>query len=138
MVKDIVASRPDDTVRVATPEDPVEYARYVMSHLERRKNTFGVGLSSDVIWTILLQLYMDHHDGNNRSVSSLVRITGFPKSSVLRWLDTLTDREIIARTRDTNDTRRSWVVLSSRSIERITSVLSVCAEIKLSDISVLA
>lgn len=112
------------TSEITTSVKSVDSALFILRILERRDAAFGCAVMSDVVWTIVLQLYVDHHNRRKRSVSSLIRITGAPKSSVLRWLDTLSDRQIITRERDPDDTRRTFVILTSDTTGKLSTILT--------------
>ncbi len=81
-----------------------------------RDGFFPDGLFADPAWDMLLDLFAARLEGNNVSVSSLCIAAAVPPTTALRWITTLTDAGLLARTEDPSDRRRAFITLSAHGV----------------------
>lgn len=72
------------------------------------------GLFADPAWDMLLELTASRIDDTLISVSSLCTASAVPPTTALRWIGLLEDAEMIERTFDTTDARRTYLALSQK------------------------
>lgn len=72
------------------------------------KDLFG-----EPAWDILLDLYASEIEGKKVSISSACIASAVPATTALRWLNTLVELELVARSPDGADARRSNLELTT-------------------------
>ncbi len=93
---------------------PVTAAR-IRAHIKARRlreRFLPADLFADPAWDMLLDLAAARKEGTRVSVSSLCIAGNVPTTTALRWIKTLIDRGLVARTADPDDARRSFIDLS--------------------------
>lgn len=116
---DVVHS--DQTTNVMGPQMPppgvsVRFIESICQYRNQRRDHFH-GLSfSDPAWDILLRLYAAFLDQHRLTITNLVIYTGIPSTSVLRWLDSLGQQNLVVRGGDPLDARRVFISLSPLGI----------------------
>ena len=106
---------------VAAPAEQarsIELARRILAMRRLRDRLLG-SFFSEPSWDILLELYVQTHEGKTVTVSQLSLSTGAPPTTALRWIKRLTDEGIFVRTADPRDGRRVFIDLSERAAEAI-------------------
>ena len=90
---------------------------------ERRTRAAVFGSNEDLFgepaWDILLHLFVAASEHRPVRVSDCCAAAAVPRTTALRWLQTLTRRELVERMDDHLDSRSSLVRLSPRGIELI-------------------
>jgi DNA-binding MarR family transcriptional regulator len=71
-------------------------------------------LFAEPAWDILLDLLRAEIARQRVSVSSLCIASGVPATTALRYINTMTEQEIIVRRRDPRDGRRVFIELTSK------------------------
>ena len=104
-------------------------AKRLYDERRRRAAVFG---SDDVLfgepaWDILLDLFMAWSDRRTVRIGDACIAAAVPKTTALRWLETLTERRLVERTSDRSDARSGIVCLTTRGIEVMTTYLGQLA-----------
>jgi predicted transcriptional regulator len=79
-----------------------------------RASFFGEGMLADPVWDILLDLLAAELEGARVSVTSACIASNVAHTTALRWIGTLTERQMAARTIDPTDRRRSYLTLTEK------------------------
>jgi DNA-binding MarR family transcriptional regulator len=90
-----------------------DIATAILAARRRREDMFGEDLFGDPAWDILLDLYASEARGVRVKTSSVGALAAISPTTSLRWLDILSERGLVLRTRDTGDGRRVFVQLSA-------------------------
>ena len=88
-----------------------------------RDDLLGCALFSEPAWDILLDLFISEHEQRQLSVSEVCIGARAPSATALRYLTMLQDADLVERTRDERDGRRSHVRLTPLGQRRMTSLL---------------
>jgi len=75
-------------------------------------------------WSLLLDLFVAHHEGRLVNSSGACCGAGLPQTTGLRWLDKLDAAGLIVRHPHPRDTRFVMIELSPEGVERMSAVLS--------------
>jgi DNA-binding MarR family transcriptional regulator len=102
----------------------VSVARAILEDRKRRAAIFNAGMFGEPAWELLLNLYVADQDGPRLTIGKLIQLAGTPQSTSLRWLDYLEDQGLIVRTEHPTDARTSFVLLTDKAREALTSYLS--------------
>lgn len=86
--------------------------RRILRARRARRRFMNGDLFADPAWDILLELFALRLEQRRITVTRLCRIPGTPATTVLRWVAKLEAENLIVRTPDTHDRRRSFVELS--------------------------
>ena len=81
-------------------------------------------LLGEPVWDMLLALYCFAARGEVLSVSGLCHAAGVPPTTALRWSQTMEQKKLIHRTRDSKDARRAYVALTAEGKEAMSAYLS--------------
>lgn len=90
-------------------------------HIDRVFSFDGFAVSP--AWDILLDLYQARAKGRSESVSSASIGAACPPTTALRWLQLLEALNLIERSADPHDKRRTFVKLTEASVVRIERAL---------------
>lgn len=74
-------------------------------------------------WSLLLDLFVAHHEGRMVNSSGACFGAGLPQTTGLRWLDKLDLAGLIVRHPHPRDTRFVMIELSPEGLQRMTAVL---------------
>jgi hypothetical protein len=85
-----------------------------------RDRFFPANLFADPAWDILLDLTVARLEGRQISVSSAAIAAAVPTATALRWLKQLVDIGLIERVLDPTDKRRTFILVSDDTFERMT------------------
>jgi len=105
----------ETTKPVQPGEGPVVSAEAVRSIIRARRlrDQFMPGdLFADPAWDILLDLLQAEIIQHRVPVSSLCIASAVPATTALRWIRTLTDRQMLLRREDPHDARRVFIELA--------------------------
>lgn len=75
-------------------------------------------------WDLLLALYIDGRQSGRTSVSSLIRFSEAPQTTVLRWLDYLESRGWVDRDRAQTNRKQATVNITEQAREALDNYLS--------------
>lgn len=108
----LVDSLEDDKVKVELLEKLREMRRVRSKYLPEE-------LFSDPCWDVLLDLYEARLSSKQVSVTSLGATSGVPMSTALRRIGELQQHGLVERICDTEDKRRSFVVLTRQGLQAL-------------------
>lgn len=91
---------------------PVELVRSVIRARQVRRRYFDEELFADPAWDMLLDLFQAELLQCRVSISSLCVAAAVPATTALRWIQSLTDRDLLRRRPDPHDGRRVFIELS--------------------------
>lgn len=97
--------------------------------LRRARRIFFGGnadLFSEPAWDMLLDLFIAQEKGNDLSVSDTCIGASVPATTGLRWIALLESRGLVAKVRDCQDGRRSFVRLTPAGSEALRLYLDAC------------
>lgn len=93
-------------------------ARKTYAARRRRAAIFGqADLFGEPAWDILIDLYINHVESKDVSVSSACIGSAAPATTGLRWLGVLAENDLVLREHDPDDQRRVLVRLTERGLE---------------------
>ncbi|MBD8618715.1 winged helix DNA-binding protein [Sphingomonas sp. CFBP 13728] len=101
----------------------VDMAKRLYELRKVRGTLLGEALFSEPAWDILLDLFISDHERRQLSVSAVCIGARAPSATALRYLTMLQDADLVERTRDERDGRRSHVQLTALGRRRMTSLL---------------
>jgi DNA-binding MarR family transcriptional regulator len=79
-----------------------------------RTRFLSVSMLGEPVWDMLLALYCFTARGKRISVSSLCFASGVPSTTALRWVGVMEERDLIKRSKDVRDGRRTYLVLTEQ------------------------
>lgn len=79
-----------------------------------RARFLSMSLLGEPVWDMLLALYCFTSRGRRMSVSSLCFASGVPSTTALRWVGVMEERDLIKRSKDMHDGRRTYLVLTEQ------------------------
>lgn len=106
----------------SSSEEPavLSKARQHYKHRREREKLFGTpDLFGEPAWDMLIDLFIAAEEGKKISVSSLCLASAVPMTTALRWISILESRELIHRTADSLDARRSFLSLAAPAHEKL-------------------
>ncbi|KPH65356.1 hypothetical protein ADT71_10535 [Novosphingobium sp. ST904] len=104
---------PASTPPLSPPEEArAALARDRIRQRRARENCFGAEFFSDPCWDIMLDLYAAHYEGEPVSISSLCIAASAPATTATRWIDRMTEKGLLTRSKDPADGRRIYIHLS--------------------------
>jgi DNA-binding MarR family transcriptional regulator len=101
----------------------VEIAKRLYAVRKMRDELLGISLFSEPAWDILLDLFISEHENRQLSVSAVCIGARAPSATALRYLTMLQDADLVERTRDERDGRRSHVRLTTLGRRRMACLL---------------
>lgn len=102
----------------------VQVAKRLYELRQVRDAMLGEALFSEPAWDILLDLFISDHEGRQLSVSAVCIGARAPSATALRYLTMLQNADLVVRTRDVRDGRRSHVGLTTLGRRRMITLLS--------------
>lgn len=94
----------------------------------RRSAYLNPDLFGEPAWDLLLDLYIQKHDGKRVSITSACIAASAPSTTGLRWISILEQQKLIVRKLDNIDKRRAFIELSDAGITRVEGLLSDIAK----------
>lgn len=111
--------------KAAEDAGPVARKRAALGELKTmrrlRSQYFPAELFSDPCWEMLLDLYDASLAGAEVTVTSLGAASGVPQTTALRRMETLQGHDLIVRTEDKSDKRRTIIKLSDTGMQAVES-----------------
>ncbi|WP_380782130.1 winged helix DNA-binding protein [Sphingomonas sp. R86520] len=101
----------------------VDMAKRLYELRKVRDALLGEALFSEPAWDILLDLFISDHEGHRLSVSAVCIGARAPSATALRYLTLLQEADLVERTRDERDGRRSHVQLTGLGRRRMAALL---------------
>ncbi|MEG8019232.1 transcriptional regulator [Sphingomonas sp. LR55] len=101
----------------------VDVAKRLYTMRKVRDDLLGETLFSEPAWDILLDLFISDHERRQLSVSAVCIGARAPSATALRYLAMLQDANLVERTRDERDGRRSHVQLTVLGRRRMANLL---------------
>jgi DNA-binding MarR family transcriptional regulator len=112
-----------DRQRSLSRQTLIQRARQTYTDRRTRAKHFGEAMFGEAAWDMLLVLYMTDI-GARQTVSSLARLSGSSKSTALRWMEYLEERQLIKREPHPTDKRSAFVALTEKGREKLEAYLS--------------
>jgi len=91
-----------------------EFACRIYEARRVRTRFLSVSMLGEPVWDMLLALYCFTARGRRMSVSSLCFASGVPSTTALRWVGVMEERDLIKRSKDARDGRRTYLVLTEQ------------------------
>jgi DNA-binding MarR family transcriptional regulator len=107
-----------------TSEQLLAFAKFLLGARRRRDCVFPDIEFGEPVWDMLLDLYVQHVDGQRVFVSSLCSAAAVPTTTALRWIDVMVGQGHFVRHRDSHDGRRVYISLAPALIEAMASYLT--------------
>ncbi|WP_366520824.1 winged helix DNA-binding protein [Sphingomonas sp.] len=105
--------------------DHIEAARAIYSARRQRDFHFdGLGLFGDPAWDIMLALLIDRAEGKSTCLTSACIASYVPQTTAIRWIDKLVAMNLLSRSGDPQDGRRSLLSLTPEACMRLALALS--------------
>lgn len=101
----------------------MQRAREIYTNRRRRMRLFSKAMFDEAAWEILLLLYITE-GGSRQTVSKLAQLSGFSKSTALRWLEYLEEHQLVRRDAHPTDRRSAFVVLTDKARGKLQAYLS--------------
>jgi DNA-binding MarR family transcriptional regulator len=101
----------------------IDLARRILGMRRLRDRLLGA-FFAEPAWDILLELYVQTHEGRIVTVSQLSLSTGAPPTTALRWINTMAKEGLLVRRTDEADARRVIVSLSAQGEEAMRLLLA--------------
>lgn len=76
------------------------------------------------IWTVVYQIYESELNGDTLYISNIGDLTGMPQTTVIRYLNKLSDNDLVWRIRHCNDKRMIKVRLSPKFKNQLDKLFS--------------
>lgn len=110
---------PEQSLPDAEPARLATFARFILTMRRRRDSMFPLAEFGEPAWDMLLDLYVQHVEGQKVSITSLCAAAGVPTTTALRWLDAMVAQGLFTRSPDSLDGRRVIVNLTPDIITAI-------------------
>lgn len=98
------------------------------SRRERERKDILPGLFSDPAWDILLDIFIAHAQDKYISITDAGLAGQVPATTALRWVWALESAKLIERKPDSNDKRRSFVLLTDAGLKYMRQVLTAICD----------
>jgi MarR family transcriptional regulator, temperature-dependent positive regulator of motility len=101
----------------------VQFAKRLQRARQERDAYIPTAVLGEPGWSLLLDLFVAHHQGRVVNSSGACFGAGVPQTTGLRWLDKLDLAGLIVRHPHPRDTRFVMIELSPEGLQRMTAVL---------------
>jgi DNA-binding MarR family transcriptional regulator len=95
-------------------DELTELACRIYESRRQRTRFLSTSLLGEPVWDMLLALYCFSSRGKRMSVSSLCYASGVPSTTALRWVSVMEERDLIERSKDQHDARRTYLRLTGQ------------------------
>lgn len=106
------------------PVEVVQFAQRLLRARLERDEYLPAEILGEPGWSLLLDLFVAHHEGRLVNSSGACFGAGLPQTTGLRWLDKLEAAELIVRHPHPEDTRFVMIEMSAEGLRRMAAVLS--------------
>lgn len=96
-------------------DELTELACRIYESRRQRGRFLSMSLLGEPVWDMLLALYCFTSRGRRISVSSLCYASGVPQTTALRWVGVMEERDLVARSKDARDGRKTYLHLTEQS-----------------------
>jgi CheY-like chemotaxis protein len=114
---------PPQVPAIAAPSNPFTARQDALLRLRAvrrvRARVLAPELFADPCWDMLLDLYDAYLSGSRLTVSALAESAALPLTTTIRRLDLLAANELVIRTPDPSDRRRTFVELSDSGVDAL-------------------
>lgn len=86
---------------------------------QARNRVLDSSLFADPAWDMLLDLYICHAQDKPETISDACVASGVPATTALRWISILESRNLVVRTRDPKDRRRTFLNLTTEGLRKM-------------------
>ncbi|MEJ5978031.1 winged helix DNA-binding protein [Novosphingobium sp. PS1R-30] len=90
---------------------------------QARNRVLDSSLFADPAWDILLDLYICHAQDVRGTISDACIASSVPATTALRWISILESRDLVTRSRDPKDRRRTFLNLSAQGVRKMEEAL---------------
>lgn len=94
---------------------------------QARNRVLDPALFADPAWDMLLDLYICHAQDKPETVSDACVASGVPATTALRWISILESRNLVERSRDPKDRRRTFLSLTSEGLRKMEDALDAAS-----------
>lgn len=98
-------------------------ARKILAYRRLRQDYFGKAMLGEPAWEIMLLLYATE-PAHAQTISRLAELSGSSRSTALRWIDYLENRQLVRREAHPSDKRAALVELSPKGRDSLEVYLS--------------
>jgi DNA-binding MarR family transcriptional regulator len=105
------------------PERLADLARAILAERRRRVRSFDASIFGEPAWDILLALFGSEPFGR-QTIGQLIRWTGVPQTTALRWIAYLEDQGLVLRRPHPTDLRTVFIELSPTGREQLAGYLT--------------
>lgn len=99
-------------------------ARLILIRRNTRAEIFPPSMFSEVVWELLLALYVADAEGRHATIGALIQQIGAAPSSALRWFDYLVDQKLAQRRPHLTDARAVLAQITDLGRSRMDLYLS--------------
>ena len=117
-------SAPSRADRQVDRKTLLDRANEVFADRRLRPQFFGNSMFGEAGWDLLLALYIHGQHPGGTSVTSLIRFSGAPQTTVLRWLDYLEARKWVDRDRMQTNRKQANVHITTEAREALDAYLA--------------
>ena len=117
-------SAPSRADRQVDRKTLLDRANEIFADRRLRPQFFGNSMFGEAGWDLLLALYIYGQHPGGTSVSSLIRFSGAPQTTVLRWLDYLEARKWVDRDRMQTNRKQANVHITTEAREALDAYLA--------------
>jgi hypothetical protein len=114
----------DDTPPDVTPDQLAAFAGWILTMRRRRADALPFVEFGEPAWDMLLDLYVQHVECHNVSVSNLCTAAAVPTTTALRWIEVMVSAGHFVRRPDPRDGRRVHVSLAPAVIDMLERYLT--------------
>lgn len=99
-------------------------ARRIVQQRRKRDEVLGMPVSSEPLWDMLLDLFINRVEGRRVAVSSLCLASAVPDTTALRYIDVLEQNGALTREQDPMDKRRFLLELTPAYFLKMAELLN--------------
>ena len=95
-------------------QELTELACRIYESRRLRARFLSLSLLGEPVWDMVLALYCFSARGRRMSVSSLCYASGVPPTTALRWIGVMEERDLVCRSKDHRDGRKTYLHLTEQ------------------------
>ena len=95
-------------------QELTELACRIYESRRLRARFLSMSLLGEPVWDMVLALYCFSARGRRMSVSSLCYASGVPPTTALRWIGVMEERDLVCRSKDHRDGRKTYLHLTEQ------------------------
>lgn len=95
-------------------QELTELACRIYESRRLRARFLSLSLLGEPVWDMMLALYCFSTRGRRMSVSSLCYASGVPQTTAMRWIGVMEKRDLIKRSKDLRDGRKTYLLLTEQ------------------------